>query len=177
VTDDPHRQPPKSRHKPAATTAKAPLPDVPGTGARPLLAQDFDARSLYALRAAVAAHVNQAGMPESRVRDIVLAVHELAVNAIRHGAGHGRLLIQADDRGLDCQVTDDGKPPTATPGPGRETPATGQGSIPWPSQHGHGLWVAGQLADHLNVQSGPGGTTATASFTLPPPSQPRPVPR
>jgi len=168
MTDDPHRQPPKAGHKAADNTAKATPPDVPGADVLPLLAQDFDAGSLYALRAAVAAHVTSAGMPESRARDIVLVVHELAVNAIRHGAGHGQLLVRAHLGAVHCQVTDDGKPPNPPPGPGRKTEAMAQESTPWPSQHGHGLWVVRQLADHLSVQSGPGGTSATASFTLPP---------
>ena len=31
-------------------------------------------------------------MPENRARDVMLAAHELAANAIRHGAGAGGLL-------------------------------------------------------------------------------------
>jgi anti-sigma regulatory factor (Ser/Thr protein kinase) len=143
---------------------------MPGADVPPLLTQDFDAGSLYALRAAVAAHAIHAGVPEPRAGDIVLAIHEFAVNAIRHGAGHGQLLIRAHDGALHCQVTDDGKPPD----PGRESPATAGNSIPWPSQYGHGLWTVRQIADHVSVQSGPGGTVATASFTLPPPGQQQP---
>ena len=136
-----------------------------------MLAQDFAAGSLYALRAAVAAHATQAGVPEPRARDLVLAVHELAANAIRHGAGHGRLLLTEHRGTLRCQVTDGGKPPAAPAGTAPETQATAPQDSPWPSQHGHGLWVVRQLADHLSVQTGPEGTTATASFTLPPHSQ------
>jgi anti-sigma regulatory factor (Ser/Thr protein kinase) len=32
------------------------------------------------------AHASQAGMPEGRARDLVLAVHQLAANAVRHVA-------------------------------------------------------------------------------------------
>ncbi len=39
------------------------------------------------------AHVDQAGLSEDRASDVVLAVHELAANAIAHGAGHGRLRL------------------------------------------------------------------------------------
>jgi anti-sigma regulatory factor (Ser/Thr protein kinase) len=148
-----------------------------GADVPPILAQDFDAGSLYALRAAVAAHAIHAGVPEPRARDIVLAMHEFAVNAIRHGAGHGQLLITAHDGTLHCQVTDDGKPPAPRPSPGRESPATTSDSIPWPSQHGHGLWTVRQIADHVSVQSGLSGTVATASFTLPPHSQQQPPTR
>lgn len=175
MTDDPHRQPqaPKS----AAHAARATGPDVPGADGAPILAQDFDAGSLYALRAAVAAHATQAGVPEPRARDIVLAVHELAVNAIRHGAGHGRLLITRHGGALHCQVTDDGKPQAARTRAGPETQTAGPDDAPWPSQHGHGLWVVRQIADHLSLQSGPGGAIATASFILLPSSEQPPAPR
>src|SRR2546430_17013587 len=65
-----------------------------GPGGRsPVLEQEFDDGSLYALRAAVAAHASRAGLSEGRTGDLVLVVHELAANAIRHGAGHGRLRL------------------------------------------------------------------------------------
>jgi anti-sigma regulatory factor (Ser/Thr protein kinase) len=153
MTPDPRRQ--------------SPAPDVqPGSL---VLDQPFDTGSLYALRAAVAAHAVQAGMSEFRAGDIVLAVHELAVNAIRHGAGHGRLVIENRDGALHCQVTDDGAPPAASDGAAPEKRPVLVGDAPWPSQHGHGLWLVRQVADQASVRSGPDGTVATASFTLPVP--------
>lgn len=166
MTGDPHR-PPGKPIQPAAAPGPA---QPPGAGAAVILAQEFDAGSLYALRAAVAAHATQASLPEDRTGDIVLAVHELAVNAIRHGAGHGRLLITAYDGALHCQVTDDGKPPPAAVRAAPGAQASGPGDVPWPSPYGHGLWVIRQIADQLSIRSGPGGTTATASFALPPPA-------
>jgi anti-sigma regulatory factor (Ser/Thr protein kinase) len=151
---------------------------VPGADIPPILAQDFDSGSLYALRAAVAAHVTQAGMPEPRARDIVLAVHELAANAICHGSGRWRrLLITAHDGALHCQVTDDGKPTAGRTGAAAEPNTMSPDDAPWPGEQGHGLWVVRQVADHVSLQSGPGGTIATASFNLPPPGQQRPLPR
>src|SRR6266481_5226802 len=79
----------------------------------PILDQAFDAGSLYALRAAVAAHVSQAGLAPGRSDDLVIAVHELAANAVRHGAGHGRLRIWRSDQALLCEVSDDGLPDVA----------------------------------------------------------------
>jgi anti-sigma regulatory factor (Ser/Thr protein kinase) len=169
MTADPHRPPQAPEDKLAANGARAAGPDVPAADGPPVLAQDFGAGSLYALRAAVAAHVTRAGVPEPRACDIVLAVHELAVNAIRHGAGDGRLLITKHGGALHCQVTDDGNPQAAPAGTGPQTQPTAADDSPWPSQHGHGLWVVRQIADHLSVQSGPGGTSAAASFTLPSP--------
>src|ERR1700726_3188440 len=76
----------------------------------PILDQAFDAGSLYTLRAAVAAHATQAGLAPGRADDLVIAVHELAANAVRHGAGHGRLRIWRSDQALRCEITDDGLP-------------------------------------------------------------------
>lgn len=138
----------------------------PGTRGTLILDQQFDARSLYALRAAVAAHATQAGLPERRTSDIVLAVHELAANAVRHGAGHGRLLITEHDGAWHCQVTDDGAP-HATPAAAAPDTQPTRHDAPWPGGEGHGLWMARQVADRLDAQTGPGGTTVTVSFNLP----------
>src|ERR1700677_717896 len=66
----------------------------PGVPAAPAaLEQDFDGTSLYALRAAFAAHAAEAGLAPERVYDAVAAAHELAANAVRHGSGHGYLRL------------------------------------------------------------------------------------
>jgi len=138
----------------------------PGGGTAPAgftpLDQAFDAGSLYPLRAAVAAHAAAAGLGRQQVYDVTAVAHELAANAVVHGAGHGQLRLWADDKFLYCQVTDDG----------RDGPAGGarqpDGTAPWPAEHGHGLWLAGQLADHVAIGRGPGGTTATVRFLLSP---------
>src|SRR5690242_15086202 len=137
---DPHQQPPTSQHEPGGTSL--------------ILDQGFDAGSLYTLRAAIAAHTTQAGMPERRASDIVLAVHELASNAIRHGAGHGRLLITERDGALQCQVSDDGAAEAARTSTRQEKEATPQEHSPWPRETGHGLWVVHKLADHVSERSG-----------------------
>jgi anti-sigma regulatory factor (Ser/Thr protein kinase) len=126
------------------------------------LEQDFDDGSLYALRSAVAAHAAAAGLPSGRVHDVVAAAHEMAANAVRHGAGHGHLRLQAADGVLTCQVADDG--PKA-PGSGDSPDA---GTAPWPVEHGHGLWLIEEVADQFTIDRSPDGTTVTATFTLSP---------
>ena len=74
----------------------------------------------------------------------------------RHGAGRGRPRLQADGAFLYCQVGDDGP---ATPGDQQPT-----GTAAWRREHGHGLWVVGEVADQLSIDHGPAGTTATAAF-------------
>jgi anti-sigma regulatory factor (Ser/Thr protein kinase) len=154
-----------------------PQPASPGAGAggTPVLEQPFGAGSLYALRAAVAAHATQAGLPERRTGDIVLAVHELAANAIRHGAGHGRLRITEHDGAWHCQVTDDGTPCPAPASTGAGAQTT-RHDVLWPREEGHGLWLVHRVADRLHARTGPGGTTVTASFDLPQTGQQQPPP-
>src|SRR5579859_1058823 len=123
-----------------------------GGGEPPVLDQAFDGDSLYSLRAAVAAHASQSGMPEGRVWDVVLAVHELAANAVRHGAGHGRLRLWVTGGGIRCEVTDAG------------AEAGSRDAAPWPAEHGHGLWLVRQVADQASLDTGPSGTVAVIDF-------------
>jgi anti-sigma regulatory factor (Ser/Thr protein kinase) len=125
----------------------------------PVLDQEFDSGNLYALRAAVQAHVGQAGLSEDRASDMVLAVHELAANAIAHGAGHGRLRLWDLAGALSCEIADGGTPGTSD---------SSETVNPWPTVDGHGLWLVRQVADHLDLRSGPRGTRAVVTFALPP---------
>ena len=145
-------------------------PPVPETGTddstpggSPSLEQAFDGGSLYALRAAVAAHASAAGLSAPRVYDVVAAAHEMAANAIRHGAGQGLLRLHCDGQALYCEVTDDGPArPDQSPGPEPGAPS-------WPREHAHGLWLIDQVADRFTVHHGPAGTTASACFAITPP--------
>jgi anti-anti-sigma factor len=129
----------------------------------PILDQAFDAGSLYALRAAVAAHATSAGLAPGRADDLVIAVHELAANAVRHGAGHGRLRVWRSEHALLCEITDDGLPDGA-----REAQTTPE----WRAEPGHGLSLVRQVADQTTLRSGRDGTSATISFVLAPPGGP-----
>ncbi|MEV2271592.1 ATP-binding protein [Nonomuraea africana] len=125
----------------------------------PLLDQGFDADSLYALRAALEAHVTQAGLPEGRVSDLVITVHELATNAVLHGAGAGRVRVWRRAGALHCEVSDEGRP--------RAAGQPGRSADQWPYEHGHGLWIARYLANRLTASSGPQGSVVTVVFDLP----------
>src|ERR1700757_560502 len=70
----------------------------------------FDAETLPDLRKAVLAQAAAAGMAADRAVDVMLAVHELAANAVRHGAGAGRLAMRVRDGRLECEVSDAGPP-------------------------------------------------------------------
>jgi anti-sigma regulatory factor (Ser/Thr protein kinase) len=132
----------------------------PGTGTA-LLEQAFDRDSLYALRSAVAAHSAEAGLPRQRVYDVVAAAHELAANAVRHGAGHGRLRLWADSGSLHCQVSDDGP---------AEQDETSSYPAAWQREHSHGLWIIDQVADKVKLERSRAGTTVTVTITVSSPS-------
>jgi anti-sigma regulatory factor (Ser/Thr protein kinase) len=148
--------------------AEVPLADPAGAGADPaagLLDHRFDARGLSRLRAVVLAYAVEAGMPENRARDVMLAAHELAANAVSHGAGAGRLQLRAGHGMLRVQVHDAG--PAGTAGlDGQDIPGdSGDGG--WPHRPGHGLWLVRRVADQMSVWRGPGGPVVTAAFALP----------
>ena len=137
---------------PASPPDSAPLPRH---GTETILDQALDGDSLYQLRASVAAHAVEAGLPQRRADDLVIAAHELAANVIRHGSGRGRLRIWRHDQALHCQVTDE-------PSPGAPDPSS------WRIEPGHGLWLVRQLADSFSLHPGRSGSAVTISFALSP---------
>lgn len=122
-----------------------------------LLEQGFDEDSLYAVRAAVAAHV--ATVADQRTVDMmVLIAHELASNAVRHGGGAGRLLLWQAGSALHCEVSDRGS--------GLADPVLAGHNLPAPSlPGGRGLWIARQLSE-LHIATSPAGTSITATVPL-----------
>jgi len=121
------------------------------------LDQWFDADALACLRTMVLAEAVAAGMPDERAADVMLAVHELAANAVRHGGGGGRVQLQVTGGALSCQVSD----------AGGTAPVGGIATRPWPFEPGHGLSLARTIADHLAIATGPAGSHVTAVFALP----------
>jgi len=168
MTGDATGVPQPLRH-PAGGVPDAPAQIAPGAAVQPILEQALDGDSLYRLRASVAAHALQAGLSQRRADDLVIAMHELAANVVRHGSGHGRLRIWKHDQMLHCQVTDDGITETAEDAT-RSWPATDAGSAavapPWRIEPGHGLWLVRQLADRISLHPGITGSAAKISFVL-----------
>jgi anti-sigma regulatory factor (Ser/Thr protein kinase) len=125
------------------------------------LSQAFNKDALQALRKAVLAEAASVGMAPDRATDVVCAVHELAANAVLHGAGTGRLLMHIHDGQLYCHISDAGAI-SCERARIRDIRVT-----PWAYQAGHGLWMVRQVADQMSVLTGPYGTQATAVFFLP----------
>ncbi|MFF4809661.1 ATP-binding protein [Micromonospora chersina] len=122
-----------------------------------LLSRDFTATTITELRHAVAAHVEAAGLTGEPAAGFVLAVHELATNAVRHGGGAGHLHLQRQGDELRCDVVDHG--PGTDPTAIRRAGGTEAG--------GRGLWLADHLADSLILRRRPDGLTATVTIALP----------
>jgi anti-sigma regulatory factor (Ser/Thr protein kinase) len=122
------------------------LPDPPPEATAIL----FTRKDLGQLRNLVRKHAAAVGLRRDRAADLVAAVTEVATNSIRHGGGGGTLRIWPQEDALVCEVTDAGH--ITDPLVGRRTPSPA-------TQTGRGLWLANQLADLIQVRSGPGGTT------------------
>jgi len=131
------------------------------------LSQTFDGGQLAVLRRWVAKYAVEAGLPESRCQDLVLAVDEVATNAVRHGGGRGQLDLWLAEGHVWFQVSDTG-PGFAAALPARAPEPTVPG--------GRGLWITGQVTDELRIATGPTGTTVTAAILLPTPADETPVP-
>ena len=140
-------------------------------GAPSVLDQRFDASSLSALRRSAHACVAQAGMSADRATDIVIALHELAANVVRHGAGWGRLRIWDHVSALYCRIDDDG-PAAAVRAASGDWGTSAAGAAlanladRWPCEPGHGLWLARQVADRMTLRSDSRGTRADITFSL-----------
>jgi anti-sigma regulatory factor (Ser/Thr protein kinase) len=130
----------------------------------------FDASTLPVVRAEARGCAIQAGLSGDRVADVVLAIHELAANAVIHGSGAGRmrawnlggaLHFQVDDG--DLLVSDDpqaGHGDMAAAAPRFTSDHTTVN--PLPCEPGHGLHVVQQVADRMQSMSGSRGITRAA---------------
>jgi anti-sigma regulatory factor (Ser/Thr protein kinase) len=103
-----------------------------------------------AVRADVRAHAASAGVAAEPTDDLVLGVHEVAVNSVRHGRGASELRIWEEHHALVCEVRGVGR--IVNPMEGRLPPGSSD-------ELGHGLWMAHQLCDLVQVRSGKTGTT------------------
>lgn len=162
TADSRSRAQPPDRSSPGGLAGAGPVPAA--AAEPPVLDQAFESDSLYLLRSAVAAYASQAGLPPARCDDVVVAVHELAANVIRHGAGHGRLRLWHDHTALHCEVSDDG--PARGDGDGQAAVRDAAG---WPVDYGHGLWLVQTVSDQATWRSGADGSTVAITFTIQPP--------
>ncbi len=127
------------------------------------------------LRRLVAGQCAAAGLTGTRLDDFVLAVHEIAANAIVHAGAGGRLVLRRGANGLRCLVADTipknaASCPAPRTGDMRELAAgprePGEPGEPIGADSGRGLWLAATLADELSITSGPDSTIVSLYMRL-----------
>ena len=138
-------------------------PDAPRTVVPieppPLIAEAFDQAQVTELRHSVASCAHAAGLAGQRLDDFVLAVNELITNAVRHGGGRGRLRLWRQSGQLLCEVSDHGQGISFHRLSDRSRPAPDTAG-------GWGLWLARELSDTMDVETGTDGTLVRISAAV-----------
>jgi anti-sigma regulatory factor (Ser/Thr protein kinase) len=130
----------------AQAVAGQPLPSPPPRAR----STAFSEQDLAALREQVRRRAVREGLSSSRAQDLVTAVHEIAANTVVHASGTGSLRVWRDGTALVCEIRDDGR--ITDPLAGRQPDSPHEDS-------GHGLRLAHELCDLVEVRSGHRGTT------------------
>jgi len=133
---------------PREVLAARPAPAPPLLGA-PDVQLRFRAWQLHDVRAAVETAAREAGLEADRIGDVVLAVNEVATNAVEHGTIEAGLQVWTGADGIVCEVHDGGR--LLDPLPGLRPPHPGEA-------RGRGVWIARQICDVLHVWADARGT-------------------
>ncbi|WP_307845353.1 ATP-binding protein [Planomonospora sp. ID67723] len=107
-----------------------------------------------------AVHALRGGMAQERLADFLVAVNEVATNAVTHGHATAKALLRmwTTSDSLVVEVRDEGR--WALPAaPGQTPPAAYATS-------GMGLWVARMVSSAIDFKTGLDGTVVTMSFAV-----------
>ena len=117
------------------------------------------AEDLATLRQRLRVWSGTCGLSDQQTDDIVIAVDEIATNALEHGRPPAHVRSWSTPEALFVQVDDHGgmRVPVAT---GDHPPATD-------ARRGRGIWMARALADVLTMHTGIAGTTVALRFSRP----------
>lgn len=126
--------------------ARHPLPPPTDLGP-PQITRILDhPRQLTTLRTTVATCGARAGLTTTRCEDFVLAISEVATNALEHGAPPAAVCLWTTTTSVICQISDNGQ--FTNPLAGLLPPTS--------SQHRtRGLWMAYQICDRLYQWTNP----------------------
>jgi anti-sigma regulatory factor (Ser/Thr protein kinase) len=118
----------------------------------------FRAGDLPLVRRSTASWALRAGMAADTADDFVIAVNEIATNAVRHGSPDAALRLWVDGRAGLAEIRDQGHWPAAM------TPT----SLPRrPAEHGGmGLEVARMVCDGLQIKASAAGTAVLLRMSL-----------
>jgi anti-sigma regulatory factor (Ser/Thr protein kinase) len=117
-------------------------PSTPLVLGPPDLVHRYNSWQLHEVRAMVAQLAPALGFDPVRADDLVLAVNEVATNAVEHGSPQAEIHLWATSGGLVCEVHDSGDLHEPLPGLVAPHPA---------DPRGRGVWIARQLCDLLHV--------------------------
>lgn len=102
--------------------------------------------SLAALRRTARWFLLHEGVSATCAHDVVLSVHEAAVNALEHGEGRVEVEIVVRAGVVVATVTDGGR---------GVDPALLDAARPGLAEHGRGLYLVARLMDEVTVTEGP----------------------
>jgi anti-sigma regulatory factor (Ser/Thr protein kinase) len=117
----------------------------------------FTREDVLLVRAFVTERARHAGFDDGRMADLVLAVHELATNTIRHAGGRGVLRTWLENGTFLVEVADDGH--IEDPLAGRERPTDAVGG-------GRGLWIVNHLCDLVQLRSSGAGSVVRLHMSV-----------
>lgn len=127
----------------------------------PRWAQPFTGADVPRLRHVLREEAARRGVGGDALDDLVTALNELLINAVRHGGGRGVVAMHRDGDTLVCEVADDGPGFAAGPPAGFALP-------PVALAGGRGLWLAHRLTGGLTIRTGAGGVTASVAVPAAP---------
>jgi anti-sigma regulatory factor (Ser/Thr protein kinase) len=105
----------------------------------------------------------QAGLRGRRAGDFLIAVNQVASNAVWRGSPTARLKLQVAGGAVAlAEVRDSGRPPPGPP------------TAPAPGGLAMGLQVARRICDEVTIRHSPKGSTVTLCMSLPGPHGARP---
>jgi serine/threonine-protein kinase RsbW len=107
-----------------------------------------------------AAQAVRGGMPEEDLADFLVAVNEVATNAVTHGHPTAKAVLRMWNVGrtLAVEIHDEGRW-NPGPAPGETPPAPHATS-------GMGLWVARMVSSDITFETGASGTFITMFFKV-----------
>lgn len=118
----------------------------------------FGPGNLAIVRELVSASASGAGLDPAHAEDLVQAVHEVAVNSVRHGGGRGTLRVWRDAGALICEIRDQGR--IDAPLAGRQRPGTSAATA-------RGLWLANRLCDLVQIRCLQSGSVGRLHMSCP----------
>jgi anti-sigma regulatory factor (Ser/Thr protein kinase) len=115
----------------------------------------FRKDDLWQVRRVTAQWATRAGLSAGRTDDFVIAVHEIAANAVRYGSPAARLLLRMTGGAAAAEIHDNGRwQPSA-----QTAPAAGRSG-------GMGLPLVRLVCDEVKIRAGNDGTTVLLRMSL-----------